>query len=639
MLITAENSMTQYNYNADSIELLSGLESVRRCPGMYTDTSKPNHLAQEVIDNSIDEVLAGYSKNINVILHKDNSLEIIDDGRGIPVDIHPKKKIPAIELILTQLHTGGKFSHKNYKFSGGLHGVGISIVNALSKRIEVTVKRNRKIYQIIFENSKKIQELNIIGNCNKSTTGTSVRFWPDIYFFDNPYFSISNLLHILKDKAVLCPGIKIVFKNKINNTKQIWHYNNGLSDYLMESVNTLTTLPKKAFIGNFTSRTEILDWALLWIPDIGELLTKSYVNLIPTEQGGTHVNGLRHGLLSAIKEFCKYHNLLPRNIKLIGDDIWDRCSYILSVKIQNPQFSGQTKERLSSSKSTIFVSKIIKDAFSFWLNKNIIEAKKLVIFIISIAQKRLRLEKKIVRKKITNGPALPGKLVDCTSQDINFTELFLVEGDSAGGSAKQARNREYQAIMPLRGKILNTWEISSDEIFSSQEVYDISVAIGIDPNSNDLSNKRYGKICLLSDADSDGLHITTLLCALFVRHFPILVKSGSIYIAMPPLYRIDLGKNIYYAIDENEKNIILNKLNYKYNKPNIQRFKGLGEMNPIQLRETAFNPNTRRLVQLIINDNNYHKTLEMMDMLLSKKRSEDRKNWLQNKGDAIEIEV
>ncbi|QLK88101.1 DNA topoisomerase IV subunit B [Arsenophonus endosymbiont of Aphis craccivora] len=631
--------MTQSSYNAEAIEVLSGLEPVRRRPGMYTYTSRPNHLAQEVIDNSVDEALAGYAKRIDVILYEDQSLEVIDDGRGMPVDIHPEKKVPAVELILGQLHAGGKFSNKNYQFSGGLHGVGISVVNALSKRIEVTVSRDSQIYRIAFENGEKVQELEVIGSCAKRTTGTGVRFWPDSHFFDNPRFSISRLVHVLKAKAVLCPGVEIVFKDKINNTEQTWRYNDGLTDYIMEAMNGLVTLPEKAFVGNFAGQIEMVDWALLWLPEGGELLTESYVNLIPTPQGGTHVNGLRQGLLDAMREFCEYRNLLPRGVKLTGDDIWERCAYVLSVKMQDPQFAGQTKERLSSRQSAAFVSGVVKDAFSLWLNQNVQEAEQLAELTISSAHRRLRAAKKVVRKKLTSGPALPGKLAGCTSQDLNFTELFLVEGDSAGGSAKQARDRESQAIMPLRGKILNTWEVSSDEVLASQEVHDISVAIGIDPDSDDLSQLRYGKICVLADADSDGLHIATLLCALFVRHFSALVKAGHIYIAMPPLYRIDLGKEVYYALDEGEKTAVLDRLSYKRGKPNVQRFKGLGEMNPTQLRETTLDPNTRRLVQLIINDENYQETLAMMDMLLAKKRAEDRRNWLQDKGDAIEIEV
>ncbi|MBE8596107.1 DNA topoisomerase IV subunit B [Xenorhabdus sp. BG5] len=631
--------MTQSSYNAEAIEVLSGLEPVRRRPGMYTDTARPNHLAQEVIDNSVDEALAGHAKHIEVILHSDQSLEVIDDGRGMPVDIHPEEKVSAVELILTRLHAGGKFSNKNYQFSGGLHGVGISVVNALSKRVEVTVRRNSQVHQIAFENGEKVQELEVIGSCGKRNTGTSVHFWPDESYFDTPRFSATRLTHLLKAKAVLCPGVEIVFKDKLNDTEQKWCYADGLTDYLLEAVNGLVTLPQAPFVGTLSGDTEAVDWAVLWLPEGGELLTESYVNLIPTVQGGTHVNGLRQGLLDAMREFCEFRNILPRGVKLSADDIWDRCAYVLSLKMQDPQFAGQTKERLSSRQSAAFVSGVVKDAFSLWLNQHIQDAEQLAEMAIASAQRRMRAAKKVVRKKLTNGPALPGKLADCTAQDLNVTELFLVEGDSAGGSAKQARDREFQAIMPLRGKILNTWEVSSDEVLASQEVHDISVAIGIDPDSEDLSQLRYGKICILADADSDGLHIATLLCALFVRHFPTLVKRGHIYMAMPPLYRIDLGKEVHYALDEGEKSAILDRLSRKRGKPNVQRFKGLGEMNPMQLRETTLDPNTRRLVQLTIDDENYQETLSVMDMLLAKKRSEDRRNWLQEKGDSIDIEV
>lgn len=631
--------MTQSSYNAEAIEVLSGLEPVRRRPGMYTDTSRPNHLAQEVIDNSVDEALAGHAGHIEVILYPDQSLEVIDDGRGMPVDIHPEMKVSAVELILGQLHAGGKFSNKNYQFSGGLHGVGISVVNALSKRIEVTVRRDGQIYQIAFENGDKVEELHVIGTCAKRNTGTNVHFWPDESYFDNPRFSVSRLAHNLKAKAVLCPGVKITFKDQLNNTEQSWCYTDGLTDYLMEAVNGLELLPDQPFTGEFSGESEAAEWALLWLPEGGELLTESYVNLIPTAQGGTHVNGLRQGLLDAMREFCEFRNILPRGVKLSADDIWERCAYVLSVKMQDPQFAGQTKERLSSRQCAAFVAGVVKDAFSLWLNQNVQVAEQLAEMAIASAQRRMRAAKKVVRKKLTSGPALPGKLADCSSQDLSMTELFLVEGDSAGGSAKQARDREYQAIMPLRGKILNTWEVSSDEVLASQEVHDISVAIGMDPDSEDLSQLRYGKVCILADADSDGLHIATLLCALFVRHFPKLVKEGHVYMAMPPLYRIDLGKETFYALDESEKNAVLDRLSRKRGKPNVQRFKGLGEMNPIQLRETTLDPNTRRLVQLTIDDENYKETVAVMDMLLAKKRSEDRRNWLQEKGDMAEIEV
>ncbi|MEA9390469.1 DNA topoisomerase IV subunit B [Acerihabitans sp. TG2] len=631
--------MTETSYNADAIEVLSGLEPVRRRPGMYTDTSRPNHLGQEVIDNSVDEALAGHARRIDVVLYADQSLEVTDDGRGMPVDIHTEEGVPAVELIMCRLHAGGKFSNKSYQFSGGLHGVGISVVNALSTRVDVKVRRDGNVYAIAFENGDKVEDLSLVGTCGKRNTGTSVHFWPDPQFFDSPRFSASRLAHLLKAKAVLCPGVEIVFNDQVNNTETRWCYASGLTDYLNQAINGLITLPEAPFVGAFASETETVDWALLWLPEGGELLTESYVNLIPTPQGGTHVNGLRQGLLDAMRDFCEYRNILPRGVKLSAEDIWERCAYVLSVKMQDPQFAGQTKERLSSRQCAAYVSGVVKDAFSLWLNQNTQIADQLAELAINSAQRRLRASKKVVRKKLTSGPALPGKLADCTAQDLARTELFLVEGDSAGGSAKQARDREYQAIMPLKGKILNTWEVSSDEVLASQEVHDISVAIGIDPDSDDLSQLRYGKICILADADSDGLHIATLLCALFVRHFSAVVKGGHIYVAMPPLYRIDLGKEVFYALDEGEKNGILEQLKRKKGTPNVQRFKGLGEMNPPQLRETTLDPNTRRLVQLTIDDEDMQQTLAMMDMLLAKKRSEDRRNWLQEKGDEAEIDV
>ncbi len=629
--------MSQSSYNAVDIEVLKGLDPVRHRPGMYTDTARPNHLGQEVIDNSVDEAIAGHARQIKVTLYEDNSLEVIDDGRGMPIDIHPEENVPAIELLLCRLHAGGKFSNKNYQFSGGLHGVGISVVNALSKRVEVTVNRDGQTYEIAFEHGEKVEDLHITGTCGKRNTGTKVRFWPDEKYFDSPRFSVPRLTHLLKAKAVLCPGLEIIFKDKINHSEQRWHYEDGLKDYLMESVTGYTLLPDDPFIGNHAGDTEAVEWALLWMPEGGELLTESYVNLIPTVQGGTHVNGLRQGLLDAMREFCEFRNLLPRGLKLTADDIWERCAYVLSVKMQEPQFAGQTKERLSSRQSAAFVSAIVKDAFSLWLNQHVQLAELLAEMVISSAQKRLRASKKVIRKKLTSGPALPGKLADCSSQDLSRTELFLVEGDSAGGSAKQARDREFQAIMPLKGKILNTWEVSSDEVLGSQEIHDISVAIGMDPDSDDLSQLRYGKVCILADADSDGLHIATLLCALFVRHFRVMVEQGHIFVAMPPLYRIDLGKDVYYALDDEEKDGILDQLKRKKGKPNVQRFKGLGEMNPLQLRETTMDPNTRRLVKLSLDD--AEQTMALMDMLLAKKRSEDRREWLQEKGDQVELDV
>ena len=629
------------NYSANEITVLKDLEPVQLRPGMYTDTTRPNHLAQEVIDNSVDEALAGFASKIEVILHKNQSIEVIDNGRGMPVDIHPVEKVSGVEVIMSKLHAGGKFSNKNYTFSGGLHGVGISVVNALSERVDVSIKRNGEVYKIAFENGKKVEDLTVIGICGRRTTGTTVHFKPNPKYFDSEKFSVSRLRHLLRAKAVLCSGLEIKFIDKVNNTEDTWLYQDGLNDYLMEAVNGLVTLPEQPFIGEFKGEKEAVSWALLWLPEGGELIGESYVNLIPTALGGTHVNGLRQGLLDAMRKFCEFRNLLPRGVKLTADDLWDRCAYVLSLKMQDPQFAGQTKERLSSRQSAMFIGGVVKDAFSLWLNQNIQTAELLADMAISSAQRRLRATKKVVRKKLVSGPALPGKLADCSSQDLNLTELFLVEGDSAGGSAKQAREREYQAILPLRGKILNTWEVSPEQVLASQEVHDIAVALGIDPDNDDLSQLRYGKVCILADADSDGLHIATLLCALFLRHFPKLVEQGHVYVAMPPLYRIDLGKDVFYALDESEKEAILDRLKGKKGKPNVQRFKGLGEMNPMQLRETTMDPSTRRLVQLTFEaqGEESQETMETMDMLLAKKRAEDRKNWLQAKGDQVDLAV
>ena len=629
------------NYSAQEITVLKDLEPVQIRPGMYTDTTRPNHLAQEVIDNSVDEALAGFATKVEVILHADQSLEVIDNGRGMPVDIHPTEGVSGVEVILTKLHAGGKFSNKNYEFAGGLHGVGISVVNALSERVDIQVKRNGEVYKIAFENGAKVEELEVIGTCGRRTTGTTVHFKPNPKYFDSKNFSVSRLRHLLRAKAVLCSGLEIKFVDKVNNTEDVWCYQDGLSDYLTEAVNGFETLPEKPFVGEFKGSTEAVSWALLWLPEGGELIAESYVNLIPTVQGGTHVNGLRQGLLNAMTEYCEFRNKLPRGVKLTADDIWDRCAYILSLKMQDAQFAGQTKERLSSRQSAVFVAGVLKDAFSLWLNQNVQDADRLAEMAISSAQRRLNAAKKVVRKKLVSGPALPGKLADCASQNLEKTELFLVEGDSAGGSAKQARDREYQAILPLRGKILNTWEVASDQVLASTEIHDIAVALGIDPDNEDLSQLRYGKVCILADADSDGLHIATLLCALFLRHFPKLVQDGHVYVAMPPLYRIDLGKEVFYALDENEKEAILERLKGKKGTLNVQRFKGLGEMDPSQLRETTMDPNTRRLVQLTydLEEDQGAATLELMDMLLAKKRAEDRKNWLQTNGDQVDLIV
>ncbi|MFB2651259.1 DNA topoisomerase IV subunit B [Shewanella seohaensis] len=620
-------------YTSDAIEVLNGLDPVKRRPGMYTDTTRPNHLGQEVIDNSVDEALAGHATKIEVVLHTDNSLEVTDDGRGMPVDIHPEEGIPGVELILTKLHAGGKFSNKNYQFSGGLHGVGISVVNALSRRVEVTVRRDGQVYDIAFENGFKVDELKVTGTCGRRNTGTRVHFWPDASYFDSANFSNSKLIYLLRAKAVLCPGLRIKFTNKHTNEVHEWYYESGLTDYLKAAVGDNLMLPEEPFIGSFKGQIEAADWAITWLPEGGDAINESYVNLIPTPLGGTHVNGFRQGLLESMREFCEFRNLIPRGIKLSPEDIWDRAAFILSVKMQDPQFAGQTKEKLSSRQSSAFVSGIVRDAFSLWLNSNTELAESLADMCINNAQRRLKAAKKVARKKVTSGPALPGKLTDCSGQDPMRGELFLVEGDSAGGSAKQARDREFQAIMPLRGKILNTWEVDASQVLASQEVHDISVAIGCDPDSNDISELRYGKICILADADSDGLHIATLLCALFLKHYRVLVEQGHVYIAMPPLFRIDIGKDVYYALDEAEKEGILDRITAENKKGKVQvtRFKGLGEMNPLQLRETTMDPNTRRLVQLTIDD--VEETDSLMDMLLAKKRSPDRKNWLEDKGD------
>ncbi|MDG6827151.1 DNA topoisomerase IV subunit B [Glaesserella parasuis] len=633
--------MSEKRYGADEITVLKDLEPVQLRPGMYTDTTRPNHLGQEVIDNSVDEALSGFANQIDVILHSDNSLEVVDNGRGMPVDIHSTEKISGVELILTKLHAGGKFSNKNYTFSGGLHGVGISVVNALSESVEITIKRNGEIYTIAFANGVKVEELKVIGSCPKRQTGTTVRFYPNPKYFDSPKFSVSRLRHLLRAKAVLCPKLTINFTDHINNTQETWYYEDGLRDYLTDALKEYEYLPNPLFVGEVIGETEAVSWALSWLTEGGEQINESYVNLIPTALGGTHVNGLRQGLFKAMAEFCDFRNLLPKGVKLTADDVWGRCCYVLSLKMQEPQFAGQTKERLSSRQAASYVENSVKDAFSLWLNQNVQVAEQLAEMAISSAQNRLRAEKKVVRKKLVSGPALPGKLADCISQDLTRTELFLVEGDSAGGSAKQARDKEFQAILPLRGKILNTWEVSPDQVLASTEVHDIAVALGIDPDNEDLSQLRYGKVCILADADSDGLHIATLLCALFLRHFPTLVKNGYVYVAMPPLYRIDIGKDeVHYALDESEKEAILARLAKKKGKPNVQRFKGLGEMNPSQLRETTMDPNTRRLVQLTLEDNSDDEevsTFELMDMLLAKKRAEDRKQWLQDRGDEADL--
>ena len=629
-------------YNADAIEVLTGLDPVRKRPGMYTDTTRPNHLIQEVIDNSVDEALAGFAHTLTLILNKDGSIVVTDDGRGMPVDKHKGEKVSGVELILTRLHAGGKFSSKNYQYSGGLHGVGVSVVNALSKVLEVEVKRDSKVYGMKFKGGNKASELKVIGKVGKRNTGTTVTFVPDEKYFDSIKISIPKLKHVLRAKAVLCSGFRVVFvDNTVSKEKaqsEEWYFEDGLVDYLIQATEEFETLPAEPFVGSVQGNDEAVDWAIQWLFEGSEVVSESYVNLIPTPLGGTHVSGLRTGLTESLREFCEFRNLIPRGIKISADDVWENCSYVLSSKLIDPQFSGQTKERLSSRQCSVFVAGVVKDSFSLWLNQHTAEAEAIAELCINNAQKRLKASKKVARKKITSGPALPGKLADCSTEDVMAGELFLVEGDSAGGSAKQARDREFQAIMPLRGKILNTWEVDSSEILASQTVHDIAVALGVDPGTTKIDGLRYGKICILADADSDGLHIATLLCALFVKHFRNIVEEGHVYVAMPPLYRIDVGKEVFYAVDEDEKKGVLDSIvaEKKSGKVNVQRFKGLGEMNPLQLRETTMSPDTRRLVQLTLEESarakNKSGTFEIMDLLLAKNRAPDRKVWLESSG-------
>jgi len=624
-------------YDAADIEVLSGLEPVRRRPGMYTDTTRPNHLAHEVVDNSVDEALAGHCRKIEVVIHNDGSLEVSDDGRGMPVDIHPKEKMPGVELILTRLHAGGKFNKDNYQYSGGLHGVGVSVVNALSKNLEVWIRRGGKEYNLSFAGGRKRGKLEVVGKVGKANTGTTIRFWPDPKYFDSAKFSVSRLKHALRAKAVLCPGLTVKLSVAKPREKIAWCYSGGLEEYLREAIGKAEYIPSEPFSGALAGNHEAVDWALVWQTDTGQSVSESYVNLVPTPQGGTHVNGLRTGLTNALREFCEFRSLLPRGVQLSPEDVWDGLSFVLSAKLEDPQFSGQTKERLSSRESASFVSGVIKDSFALWLNQHPETGDQIAQLAIGKAQSRLKAAKKVVRKKIVSGPALPGKLADCTSQEPALCELFLVEGDSAGGSAKQARDRNTQAIMPLRGKILNTWEVETAEILASQEVHDISVALGVDPASPEIESLRYHKICILADADSDGLHIATLLCALFLRHFRELVLAGHVYVAMPPLYRIDVGKDVHYALDDGEKQGVLDRIAAEKirGKVSVTRFKGLGEMSPQQLRETTMNRDTRRLVQLTVSGRD--KTDQLMDMLLAKKRAKDRRKWLETKGNLAEV--
>ena len=629
--------MANRDYTSESIEVLSGLEPVRKRPGMYTDTTSPNHLVMEVIDNSVDEALAGHAKEISVVLNKDFSVSVEDDGRGMPVDIHPEEKVPGVELIFSRLHAGAKFSNKDYVFSGGLHGVGVSVVNALSTFLDAEIRRDGKKYEIKFKDSVKKKDLKVIDSVGQRNSGTKILFKADPSFFDTEKISGKYLSNSLKAKAVLCPGLKIKFKDEVNKTKEESCVVDGLGKYLSTSLGEGEYLPDEPIEGEFEDEENSLAWAVAWELRDQESITESYVNLIPTIQGGTHVAGMRTGITDALKEFCEYRNLIPKGVKVTAEDVWKNASYVLSAKLKDPQFSGQTKEKLSSKDFQTIAANITRDAFAIWLNKETELAERIANIAIDNAQKRAKESKSIERKKVTKGVTLPGKLSDCVSSNYEETELFLVEGDSAGGSAKQARDRNFQAVMALKGKILNTWEVDTDAVNQSQEVKDIGMAIGLQPGCRVLDGLRYGKICILADADSDGLHIATLICALFLKHFRPLVEEGRLYVAQPPLFRIDQGKDIYYALDEKEKDDLVKKLTSqnKRTKVEIQRFKGLGEMNPSQLKETTMSQDVRKLLQLKLEKGNSATT--MFNMLLSKKRAPDRKSWLESKGDLASI--
>lgn len=625
--------MTTRKYNAAEIEVLTGLDPVKKRPGMYTDTSGPDHLAQELIDNSIDEAIEGFAHRVDVTLHQDGSLSVEDDGRGMPVDIHPQVGKPGVEIIMMTLHAGSKFGSKVYRYSGGLHGVGVSVVNALSSLLEVSIKRDGHLYMIQFQNGNISQPLYKKEKIPPQITGTHIRFWPNYDYFEAHAFNFSKISRLLKAKAVLLPGLQIQLNDEKSGQQMQWQYHGGLKEYLIEHCQEMIYEPNPPFEGEFEVDGTIVGWAAVWSFEGNQpLLTESYVNLIPTSGGGTHVNGFRSGMFSGFRDFCDTHNLMPRGIKLIAEDISVCMNYVLSLKMKEPQFSGQTKERLTSREMTSLISKLVKDALEIWLNRNLDVGKSIVEEILRIAMSRIKTNKKIVRKKILSGPALPGKLSDCIREGADHSELFLVEGDSAGGSAKQARDKQYQAILPLRGKILNTWEIDTAEVLASREVHDIAIAIGLDPGSTNLENLRYDKVCILADADSDGAHIATLLCALFLKHFTALVREGHVFVALPPLYRIDQGQETYYALDERERFEILDRLGYGKSKSKIQvtRFKGLGEMNPIQLRETTMAPATRRLIKLVLDPT--IDALHSIDFLLGKRRSQDRRIWLEDKG-------
>ncbi len=649
------------DYGESSIKVLKGLEPVKQRPGMYTLTDNPLHIIQEVIDNSSDEVLAGGASRIEVTLHTDGSVTVLDDGRGIPVGIHEEEGVPAVQLVFTQLHAGGKFEKDSggaYSFAGGLHGVGVSVTNALSTRMEVTVWREGKEHRIVFADGNVIEPLTSVKSPRpKSQTGTRVRAWPDPRYFDSPTVPAEQLVRLLRSKAVLMPGCEVVLINEKNETTQSWKFDGGLREYLMSE---LTADP---LIEPFESQGYAEDdsmgfavgegasWVVVWQEE-GSTVRESYVNLIPTPAGGTHESGLREGLYLAMKAFIEAHGLMQKNVKLLTEDVFARASCILSAKVLDPQFQGQTKERLNNRDALRLVSNFVRTQFEFWLNSHVDDGKKLAELVIKQAQARQNSAKKVTKRKGSSVAVLPGKLTDCESEDITLNELFLVEGDSAGGSAKLARDKHFQAILPLRGKVLNTWEVDRDRIFANNEIHDISVAIGVDPHGfneeADLSQLRYGKICIMADADVDGSHIQVLLLTLFFRHFPDLIRKGHIFVSRPPLFRVDVPKTgrkparTIYCLDERELASERRKLEMeKVNMANVSvsRFKGLGEMSDKQLKETTLNPETRRLMPVSFGDLAYAESQEMFDMLMGRSEAATRPVWIENNADQVHVDI
>lgn len=651
-------------YNESSIQVLEGLEPVRKLPGMYTRTIDPAHIIVEVVDNACDEALGGFATRISVIAHTDGSFSVIDNGRGIPVGLHPEKKVPTVELVFCKLHAGGKFAKtlggdSAYGFSGGLHGVGVSVTNALSTRLEVEVKRERARYKIAFEAGHVKDKLQKLGSIPANETGTAVRAWPDPQFFDSPKIKHAEFTQILKAKAVLLPNVKVSFTDEASGTTQEWCYADGLKSFLAEE------LPAEGYVSpifsgeryvtgedNGFAEGEGASWAVAWADSINGGL--SFVNLIPTANGGTHVAGLRAALYEAIKDFCVHHGLLPRNITLQADDVWRNCRYVLSAKVLATQFQGQTKDTLTSRDTMRLISSRVKDPLDVWLNTNVEDGKKIAELVVKTALARSKSSKSVEKRKGSGAATLPGKLTDCNERDIGRNELFIVEGDSAGGSAKQARDREFQAVLPAKGKILNTWEVARGELFSNVEVHDVAVAIGVDPHGRDardsvLDGLRYGKIIIMSDADVDGAHIQTLFVTLFFTHFPKIVEAGRLYIARPPLFAIKVAsqgkgrpERRLFALDAEERDAMLAQLDKEgVRKESIatSRFKGLGEMNPDQLKETTMMVETRRLLQIIVTDDSIGETNKMLTLLMAKGEAAARRAWLEREGDKADLDI